>query len=118
MSKRRSLWETINDAARREATRRRTTPTGSEAEHRATVSIYDGLGSDTLREISVGDLKWRFFTLGLQLGVALQMFAMCIVLVLLQASNEEATHCVSFAQTAKSSPLPEPEKREPGMAPP
>ena len=61
----------------------------------ATEKILDGLGSEELHEDSVADLKWRFFSLGLQLGAALQMFFIVLVLVLLQASNEGALHQLS-----------------------
>lgn len=61
----------------------------------ASVTLYDGLGSDKLQEVSVATLKWRFFALGLRAGVALQMFLVCVSLVLLQASSGGAMHQLS-----------------------
>ena len=86
------LWSTIEElwAARKSTVE-------SEIVHKTdvTTTIYDGLGSDEVREITVADLKWRFFALGLQLGIALQMFFICTVLVVLQASNEGAIERLS-----------------------
>ena len=49
--------------------------------------ILDGLGSSALREVSVDTLKSRFFVLGLQAGVALQMLAISVLMV---ASSSDA----------------------------
>ena len=52
-----------------------------------TTIVFDGLGGDHIREVSVDDLKSRFFTLGLQTGVALQQFVLSVVIVV--ASHDE-----------------------------
>ena len=56
----------------------------------ASLTLYDGLGTATVREISVASLKSRFFTLGLRAGSALQMFVVCLGLVLFQGTNRGA----------------------------
>ena len=44
-------------------------------------TIRDGLGGEVAREVSVDTLKNRFFVLGLQTGVAVQMFVMSVVMM-------------------------------------
>ena len=51
-----------------------------------TLTVLDGLGTDVVAEIDVDTLKWRFFELGLLAGIALQMFAVSLVLIL--AAND------------------------------
>ena len=43
--------------------------------------LLDGLGSEKPREVTVNELKGRFFILGMQVGIALQMFAFSIVIM-------------------------------------
>ena len=62
----------------------------SEGTLLASRTVYDGLGSDEVREVTVTTLKWRFFALGLRAGIALQMFLFCLGLVLLQSSSNQA----------------------------
>ena len=47
----------------------------------ASVTVLDGMGGETQREVSVNQLKNRFFQLGLQTGFALQMFTMAVVMM-------------------------------------
>ena len=50
--------------------------------HAATVTLYDGLGSDRVRKVTMNEIKSRFFLLGLRAGAALQMFLVLLALVL------------------------------------
>lgn len=52
----------------------------------ATVTLYDGLGTDEVQEVDVDSLKWRFFEMGMRIGIALQMLLMCLLLML--SANE------------------------------
>ena len=53
----------------------------------ASVTVYDGLGADELREVSVDVLKSRFFILGLQTGIALEMCAISALIVVAQSAQ-------------------------------
>ena len=53
------------------------------------VTVMDGLGTDELREVTVDELKSRFFSLGMQVGIALQMFVIS-VLIMLTAYDDES----------------------------
>eukprot|EP00966_Prymnesium_polylepis_P049466 1145056-Prymnesium_polylepis.1 len=46
------------------------------------VTVMDALGTDELREVTIDELKSRFFTLGIQVGVAVQMFVMSVMIML------------------------------------
>ena len=48
----------------------------------STVTIYDSLGTDSVQKINVDQLKWRFFELGVRVGIALQMLFMCVLLMI------------------------------------
>jgi len=48
----------------------------------ATVTVFDSLGTDSVQEVDVDSLKWRFFELGVRAGIALQMLFMCVLLML------------------------------------
>ena len=56
----------------------------------ATITVMDSLGHDEQREVSVDDLKSRFFMLGLQTGLALQQFVLCIVIVVASQDPQSA----------------------------
>ena len=49
-------------------------------------TLLDSMGTDALQEVSVDALKWRFFEMGIRVGVALQMLFMCLLLIL--SANE------------------------------
>ncbi len=48
----------------------------------ATVTVYDSLGTDKVQEVDVDSLKWRFFELGVRVGIALQMLFICVLLMI------------------------------------
>jgi hypothetical protein len=50
------------------------------------VTVFDSLGTDSVQEVDVDSLKWRFFELGVRAGIALQMLFMCVLLML--SANE------------------------------
>ena len=52
------------------------------SETTAAETVLDSLGTDALQEISVDTLKWRFFEMGIRVGVAVQMLFMCLLLIL------------------------------------
>lgn len=53
------------------------------------VTVMDGLGTDELREVTMDELKSRFFVLGIQVGIALQMFVVS-VLIMLTAYDDDS----------------------------
>ena len=55
----------------------------------ASLKLYDGLGSDQVREITVDRLKWAFFSLGLRAGVASTLFVLLVGFVI--AGSETAS---------------------------
>jgi len=55
----------------------------------ASLKLYDGLGSDRVREITVDRLKWAFFSLGLRAGVASTLFVLLVGFVI--AGSETAS---------------------------
>ena len=59
---------------------------GSPTSVTAAETVLDSLGTDELQEVNVDSLKWRFFEMGIRVGIALQMLLMCLLLIL--SSNE------------------------------
>ena len=55
------------------------------------MSVMDGLGTSELREVTIDELKGRFFTLGLQVGVATQLFVISVVIMLVATDEGEGT---------------------------
>jgi len=55
--------------------------TGSQDLLEPTVVVLDGLGEEQPREVSINEVKSRFFVLGLQSGVALQQLVLSVVIV-------------------------------------
>ena len=48
-----------------------------------TSTVLDSLGhGSVLQEVTMDTVKWRFFSLGLQAGIALQMLAVSVLMVL------------------------------------
>jgi hypothetical protein len=52
-----------------------------------TVTVYDSLGTDLVQAVNVDSLKWRFFALGVRVGIALQMLLMCVLLMIAQKNE-------------------------------
>ena len=59
---------------------------GLKKNETAAETVLDSLGTDELREVTIDSLKWRFFEMGIRVGIALQMLLMCLLLIL--SSNE------------------------------
>jgi hypothetical protein len=57
----------------------------------SSVQVVDGLGSEHYRLVPVDTLKSRFFALGLQCGVALQMFVISMVLMFVASLPSDAS---------------------------
>ena len=45
-------------------------------------TVLDSLGTNELQEVNIDALKWRFFEMGIRVGIALQMLVMCLLLIL------------------------------------
>ena len=59
---------------------------GPRATHSRCKTVVDGLGSIDESLVPIDVIKQRFFFLGLQTGVGLQMFGICIIMMMV-ASN-------------------------------
>ena len=59
---------------------------GRKTNETAPETVLDSLGTDELQEVNVDALKWRFFEMGIRVGIALQMLFMCLILIL--SANE------------------------------
>ena len=67
------------------AGKEKSSPTQQQPEAPAE-TVLDSLGTDELQEVNVDALKWRFFEMGIRVGIALQMLFMCLLLIL--SANE------------------------------
>lgn len=69
-----------------------------------TVTVYDSLGTDSVQEVNVDALKWRFFELGVRVGIALQMLFMCVLLMIPEKNDAIDELSVRFHRSFRLRP--------------
>ena len=62
------------------------------------VTVLDGLGQETLQEVTVDVLKNRFFVLGLQTGLAMNMFVISTVMMVVMSGSRASGAILEFSQ--------------------
>ena len=62
------------------------------------VTILDGLGQETLQEVTVDVVKNRFFVLGLQAGLAMNMFVISTVMMVVLSDPRVSGLILEFSQ--------------------